>query len=68
MQARLLAKCFTSTAVLTSAAGRKNKEECAMSTILIFTANWNKWYRVLHYRKGLRRLDSVRFGLWLARG
>jgi hypothetical protein len=39
-----------------------------MSSILIFPANWNKWYRVLHHRKGFGRLDSMRFGLWLARG
>jgi hypothetical protein len=39
-----------------------------VSSILIFAANWNKWYRVLRYRKGFRLFDSVRFGLWLARG
>jgi hypothetical protein len=39
-----------------------------MSSILGFTVNWNRWFRVLHYRKGFGRLDSVRFGLWLARG
>jgi hypothetical protein len=39
-----------------------------MSSVLNFTANWNKWYRVLRYRKGFGLLDSVRFGLWLARG
>jgi hypothetical protein len=39
----------------------------AMSSVLIFTAKWKKWYRVLHYRKGFGLFDSVRFGLWLAR-
>ena len=39
-----------------------------MSSVLIFTANWNKWYRVLRCHKGFGRFDSVRFGLWLARG
>ncbi len=40
----------------------------AVSSILIFTTNWKKWYRVLRYRKGFGLFDSVRFGLWLARG
>ena len=39
-----------------------------MSSALILMAKWNKWYRVLHYRKGFGVLDSIRFGLWLARG
>jgi|KBSMisStaDraftv2_1062788.scaffolds.fasta_scaffold55346_2 hypothetical protein len=39
-----------------------------MSSILIFTANWSKWYRVLRCRKGFGLSDSVRFSLWLARG
>jgi hypothetical protein len=38
-----------------------------MSQVLNFAANWSKWYRVLHYHRGLGRFDSVRFGLWLAR-
>ncbi len=39
-----------------------------MSKVLIFTADWNKWYRVLRHHKGFGVLDSMRFGLWLARG
>ena len=39
----------------------------AMSSILIFTASWKKWYCVLRYRKGFGLFDSVRLGLWLAR-
>jgi len=39
-----------------------------MSEVLIFTANWNMWYRVLRYSKGFGLFNSVRFGLWLARG
>ena len=39
-----------------------------MSPVLIFTANWSKWYRVLRCRKGFGLFDSVRFSLWLARG
>jgi hypothetical protein len=38
-----------------------------MSTILIFARMWRAWYRVLRYGKGLSLVDSVRFGLWLAR-
>jgi hypothetical protein len=38
----------------------------AMSLVLIFLRKWNKWYCVLRYRKGFGRLDSVRYGLWLA--
>ena len=39
-----------------------------MSSVMILTANWVKWYRVLRYRKGFGLFSSVRFGLWLARG
>jgi hypothetical protein len=35
--------------------------------VLPDTGNWNKWYRVLRYRKGFGPFDSLRFGLWLAR-
>jgi hypothetical protein len=40
----------------------------AVSLILTFTSKWKKWYRVLRHRKGFGLFDSVRFGLWLARG
>jgi hypothetical protein len=43
------------------------KERCVLSSVLNFT-NWNKWYRVLRYREGFGPFDSLRFGLWLARG
>ncbi len=39
-----------------------------MAMILIFASRWNRWYRVLRYRKGFGLSDSVRYGLWLARG
>ncbi len=39
-----------------------------MSTALIFIADWRKWQRVLRCHKGFGLFDSVRFGLWLARG
>jgi hypothetical protein len=39
-----------------------------MSSVLIFNAKWKKWYLVLRYHKGFGLFDSVRFGLWLARG
>lgn len=39
-----------------------------MSLILIFTSKWNKAYRVLRYGHGFGLFDSVRHGLWLARG
>ena len=39
-----------------------------MSSILVFTVKWKKWYRVLRYRQGFGMFDSVYFGLWLARG
>ena len=38
-----------------------------MALILIFARKSNKWYRVLHHHKGFGPLDSVRYGLWLAR-
>jgi len=37
-----------------------------MSLVLKFIRKWNKWYRVLRYRKGFGLLDSVRYGFWLA--
>ena len=39
-----------------------------MSSVLILTASWATWYRVLRYRKRFGLFNSVRFGLWLARG
>jgi hypothetical protein len=39
----------------------------ALSSTLIFTAKWKKWYRVLRRLKGFGQFDSLRFGLWLAR-
>jgi hypothetical protein len=39
-----------------------------VSSILIFTAGWKKWFRVLRHRKGFGLFDSARFGFWLARG
>jgi hypothetical protein len=39
-----------------------------MSTALVFMTNWREWQRVLRSRKGFGLIDSVRFGLWLARG
>jgi hypothetical protein len=40
----------------------------AVSSILIFTASWKKWSCVRRHHKGFGLFDSVRFGLWLARG
>ena len=37
-----------------------------MSLVFLFLRRWNKWYRLLRYRKGFGLLDSVRYGLWLA--
>jgi hypothetical protein len=39
-----------------------------MFSILRIVDKWNKWYRVLRYRKGFGLFDSARYGLWLARG
>jgi hypothetical protein len=39
-----------------------------MSSILIFAFKWNKSYRVLRHGKGFGLFDSVRYGLWPARG
>jgi hypothetical protein len=38
-----------------------------MSSLLVFRRKWIAWYRVLRYGKGLGFVDSVRYGLWLAR-
>lgn len=39
-----------------------------MSKILILTGKWNRWYRVLRHGHGFGLFNSVRYGLWLARG
>lgn len=39
-----------------------------MSVIFILVRKWNAWYRVLRYGNGFSFVDSVRYGLWLARG
>jgi hypothetical protein len=44
------------------------REKSRMFLILSFVRKWKEWYRVLRYRKGFGRFDSVRYGLWLARG
>jgi len=39
-----------------------------MSVNLIFVRKCNAGYRVLRDRTGFNFVDSLRFGLWLARG
>ena len=39
-----------------------------MTAVLSFVCKWNGWYRILRYRRRFGRLDSLRYGLWLARG
>jgi hypothetical protein len=39
-----------------------------MSSVLVLTRKWIASYRVLRYGKGLGFVDSLRYGLWLARG
>ena len=39
-----------------------------MTVILRFADKWVRWYRVLRYAKAFSLFDSVRYGLWLARG
>jgi hypothetical protein len=39
-----------------------------MSLILIFIRKWKMSYRVLRDGNGFGLFDSVRYGLWLARG
>ena len=39
-----------------------------MSGILILVRKWNAWYRVLRHGHDFSLVDSVRLGLWLARG
>jgi hypothetical protein len=38
-----------------------------MSMILVFTRKWNVCYRVLRHSNGFSFMESVRYGLWLAR-
>jgi hypothetical protein len=49
-------------------AGTKQIRGGPVSFILTFIRKWNRWYRVLRYGKGFGLFDSVRYGLWLARG
>jgi hypothetical protein len=49
----------------------RNARSCSggfMSLILVFARKWVGWYRLLRYRKAFSFADSIRFGLWLARG
>jgi hypothetical protein len=39
-----------------------------MSLILLFGRKWVDWYPVLRYGMAFRFPDSIRYGLWLARG
>ncbi len=39
-----------------------------MSLTLMFIRKWIRWYRVLRYAKAFSFVDSMRYGLWLARG
>ena len=38
-----------------------------MPSLLVLRRKWIASYRVLRYGKGLGIVDSVRYGLWLAR-
>ena len=38
-----------------------------MSVILTFASKWVRWYGVLRHAKEFSFVDSVRYGLWLAR-
>ena len=42
--------------------------EAALRLILNFATKWSTCYSVLRYRNGFGLFDSVRYGLWLARG
>ena len=48
--------------------GRSGSLEGFMSLILALVRKWVGWYRVLRYGKAFSFADSVRYGLWLARG
>lgn len=39
-----------------------------MPLILVFARKWVGSYRVLRYAKAFSFVDSIRYGLWLARG
>ena len=38
-----------------------------MTVILTHARKWVRWYRVLRYDRAFGFVDSVRYGLWLAR-
>jgi hypothetical protein len=54
--------------LLISSERNADERRGAMSMILIFAGKWNRWYRVLRHSKGFGLFDSLRYGLWLARG
>ena len=45
-----------------------DKQGGTMSLILIFALKWKSAFRILRYGHGFGLFDSVRHGLWLARG
>jgi hypothetical protein len=46
----------------------RQEEEINMFLTPGFIGKWTEWYRVLRRQTGLGRFDSMRYGLWLARG
>ena len=48
--------------------GTQMREENRMLSSLSLIGKWKQWYRVLRYRKGFGCFESLRYGLWLARG
>jgi hypothetical protein len=42
-------------------------KEAVMSKNQSLLRKWNAWYGVLRHRNGFGLIESVRFGLWLAR-
>jgi hypothetical protein len=47
---------------------KADEKEGAMAQIFTFVREWSKWYCVLRHHKGFGRLDSLRYGHWLACG
>jgi hypothetical protein len=47
--------------------GKADEKETRMALILGFARKWHESYRVLRHRNGFGLVDSVRYGLWLAR-
>jgi hypothetical protein len=59
--------CFGNSLAIQDAVGIVSSEATNRNCRGLLTRKWIAWYRVLRYGKGFGFVNSVRYGLWLAR-